>query len=152
MICCLFAMQRHHDEFAWDAKDRLTSATVASAATTFAYNGDGLRDSLTFDSTTTFTWDVNAVIPQVLDDETLRYVYGLGRIAQVESDDDTFYYLTDGLGSTMALVDDQGDVVNTYAYDVSGALRGSSGSQANDFAFAGAQVDGSTGLKYLRAP
>jgi hypothetical protein len=45
---------------------------VASAATTFAHNGDGLRDSLTFDSsTTTFTWDVNTPIPQVLDDEAL---------------------------------------------------------------------------------
>ena len=37
----------------------------------------------------------------------------------------------------MALVDDQGDVVNTYDYDVFGALRASSGSQANDFTFAG---------------
>jgi hypothetical protein len=35
---------------------------VDSATTTFAYNGDGLRASLTFDSnTTTFTWDVNRV-------------------------------------------------------------------------------------------
>jgi RHS repeat-associated protein len=69
----------------------------------------------------------------------------------VEPDDDTFYYLTDGLGSTLALADDQGDVVNTYDYDVFGALRDSSGSQANDFTFAGEQVDDSTGLQYLRA-
>jgi hypothetical protein len=41
-------------------------------------------------------------------------------------------------------------VVNTYDYDVFGALRDSSGAQANDFTFAGEQVDGSTGLQYLR--
>jgi RHS repeat-associated protein len=42
-------------------------------------------------------------------------------------------------------------VVNGYDYDVFGALRDSSGSQDNDFTFAGEQVDGSTGLQYLRA-
>jgi RHS repeat-associated protein len=119
--------------------------------TAFTYNGDGLRDSLTTGgNTTTFTWDVNRSIPQVLDDEDLRYVYGVGRIAQVDGAD-TYYYLTDGLGSTMALTDEDGDVVNDYDYDVFGALRDSSGSQANDFTFAGEQVDGSTGLQYLRA-
>ena len=100
-------------------------------------------------STTSFTWDVNTSIPQVLDDEDLRYVYGLGRIAQVGAD--THYYLADGLGSTMALTDDDGDIVNTYDYDVFGAERASSGTQDNDFTFAGEQVDGSTGLQYLLA-
>jgi RHS repeat-associated protein len=124
---------------------------VDSATTTFVYNGDGLRDALTFDSnTTTFTWDVNRSIPQVLDDETYQYLYGLGRIAQVGASE-THYYLSDGLGSTLALTDEAGDIVNTYDYDVFGAPRAESGSQANDFTFAGEQVDGSTGLQYLRA-
>jgi RHS repeat-associated protein len=123
---------------------------VSSVTTTFAYNGDGLRDSLTANSnTTTFTWDVNRSIPQVLDDEDLRYVYGIGRIAQAGAS--THYYLSDGLGSTLALTDADGDVVNDYDYDVFGALRDSSGSQDNDFTFTGEQVDGSTGLQYLRA-
>jgi RHS repeat-associated protein len=85
-----------------------------------------------------------------LDDEDFRYVYGVGRIAQVGASE-THYYLSDGLGSTMALTDEAGDVVNDYDYDVFGGLRDSSGSQANDFTFAGEQVDGSTGLQYLRA-
>jgi RHS repeat-associated protein len=141
---------RGSGDFDWDAEDRLTSATVSSVTTTFTYNGDGLRDSLTTGgNTTTFTWDVNRSIPQVLDDEDFRYVYGIGRIAQVGAS--THYYLSDGLGSTMALTHEDGDVVNDYDYDVFGALRDSSGSQDNDFTFAGEQVDGSTGLQYLRA-
>ena len=61
---------RGSDEFEWDYEDRMTSATVDSATTTFAYRGDGLRDSRTFDSnTTTFTWDVAAGLPVVIDDE-----------------------------------------------------------------------------------
>jgi RHS repeat-associated protein len=123
----------------------------SATTTTFVYNGDGLRDSLTFDSTTTtFTWDVNRPIPQVLDDGTYQYLYGVGRIAQVGASE-THYYLTDGLGSTLALTDEAGDIVNTYDYDVFGGLRDETGSQANDFTFAGEQVDASTGLQYLRA-
>jgi RHS repeat-associated protein len=76
---------------------------------------------------------------------------GLGRISQVADDDTTHYYLSDGLGSTMALTDADGDVVNTYDYDVFGPVRASSGSQPNEFQFTGEQVDDSTTLEYLRA-
>ncbi len=143
---------RGSDSFSWDAADRLTSATVSSVTTTFVYNGDGLRESLTTGgSTTTFTWDLAQGIPQILDDGDLRYIYGLGRIAQVDDSDVTHYYLSDALGSTMALTDSAGDVVNDYEYDVFGAVSASSGSLANFFEFAGEQVDDSTDLQYLRA-
>jgi RHS repeat-associated protein len=84
-----------------------------------------------------------------LDDEDLRYVYGIGRIAQVGAS--THYYLSDGLGSTMALTDEDGDVINDYDYDVFGTVRVSTGTQTNVFKFTGEQLDGSTGLQYLRA-
>jgi RHS repeat-associated protein len=51
----------------------------------------------------------------------------------------------------MALTDAAGDVDTTWDYDVFGAVRNLTGSQPNDFSFAGEQVDGSTGLQYLRA-
>jgi len=85
----------------------------------------------------------------VLDDTTLRYVYGLGRVSQVGSI--THYYLADGLGSTTALTTATGGASNTYAYDVFGAVRASTGSQANEFKFTGEQVDASTEMEYLRA-
>jgi len=82
---------------------------VDSVTTTFAYRGDGLRDSRTVGmTTTTFTWDIAGGLPVVLDDGTSRYVYGpSGLIAQKAADD--FYYLADGLGSTMAITDDVRD-------------------------------------------
>jgi RHS repeat-associated protein len=142
---------RGSDRFGWDAADRLTSATVRGATTSFGYNGDGLRESFTSGgSTTTFTWDIAAGLPQVLDDGTFRYIYGIGRIGEV-SGTNTYYYLPDGLGSVVALTNAAGAVVNTYDYDVFGALRGSTGTQANAFTFTGEQTDGNTGLQYLRA-
>jgi hypothetical protein len=42
-------------------------------------------------------------------------------------------------------------VDTTWDYDVFGAVRDLTGSQPNDFTFAGEQTDGSTGLQYLRA-
>jgi RHS repeat-associated protein len=127
----------------------MTSATMNSVTTTFAYRGDGLRDSRTTGAnTTTFTWDIAAGLPVVIDDGA-RYVYGAGLEAQV-SGSNTYYYLADGLGSTMKTVDASGNVVNSYTYDVYGKKTSSTGTQANEFDFAGQQTD-PTGLQYLRA-
>lgn len=140
---------RGSDSFSWDYEDRLTSATVNSVTTSFAYRGDGLRDSRTTGGvTTTFTWDVNGGLPVVLDDGA-QYVYGLGLVSQVAGAN-TYYYLADGLGSTMKTVDSSGTVVNAYTYDVFGTVTGSSGSQSNELQFAGQQTD-PTRLQYLRA-
>jgi RHS repeat-associated protein len=51
----------------------------------------------------------------------------------------------------MALCDASGNVVDSYNYDAFGAIRSSTGSQANPFTFTGEQTDASTGLEYLRA-
>ncbi len=147
---------RGSDSFSWDAEDRLTSATVNSATTTFGYNGDGLRDSRTFNSnTTTFTWDVNRSIPQVMDDEDAQYTYGLGRIAKLEAPSiegsGTYLYLGDGLGSTVKLMDGS-SVIHDTEYDAFGEVRTEiTNPITNEFKFTGEQVDGSTGLQYLRA-
>ncbi|HLF78172.1 MAG TPA: hypothetical protein VJB57_11860 [Dehalococcoidia bacterium] len=52
----------------------------------------------------------------------------------------TYYYLADGLGSTMALTNSSGSVVNTYEYDVFGAVRESTGSQPNEWPGSGETV------------
>ena len=140
---------RGGDSFAWDYEDRMTSATVNSTTTTFAYRGDGLRNSRTMGGvTTTFTWDIAGGLPVVLDDGA-QYVYGAGLVSQV-SGANTYYYLADGLGSTMKTVDATGAVVNGYTYDIYGKKTSSTGSQPNEFDFAGQQTD-PTGLQYLRA-
>jgi RHS repeat-associated protein len=139
---------RGADTFAWDVEDRMTSATVGGTTTTFAYRGDGLRAIRTAGGVTTnFTWDINAGLPVVLDDGA-QYLYGAGLEAMKQSGS-WFYYLADGLGSTMAIVNASGTVQNSYAYDVYGKPT-VTGSLPNEYDFAGQQTD-ATGLQYLRA-
>ena len=98
--------------------------------------------------TTTFTWDVARGLPVVLGDGS-QYVYGAGLTAMKQSGA-WFYYLADGLGSTMSIVDSSGSVQKGYTYDVYGKAI-ATGTLSNEFDFAGQQTD-STGLQYLRAP
>ncbi|MBE7519739.1 MAG: hypothetical protein HS107_10910 [Thermoflexaceae bacterium] len=126
----------------------MVSATVNSVTSTFTYRGDGLRDSRTTGmTTTTFTWDINAGLPAVLDDGN-RYVYGAGLESMLTATN-TYYYLADGLGSTMAIVDSTGAIQKSYTYDVYGKPT-ATGALANEFDFAAQQTD-PTGLQYLRA-
>ncbi len=89
------------------------------------------------------------MIVSTLDDGN-RYLYGAGLSAMKQASAWS-YYLADGLGSTMAVVDASGAVQKSYQYDVYGEVTGGSGSLANEFGFAGQQTDASTGLQYLRA-
>ncbi len=62
----------------------------------------------------------------VLDDGPSRegYVYGAGLTAQKQSGSwvGILYYLADGLGSTMAIVDASGNSQKAYEYDVYGEV------------------------------
>jgi RHS repeat-associated protein len=139
---------RGSDTFSWDYEERMTSATVNSVTTTFAYRGDGLRDSRTTGAnTTTFTWDIASGLPVIIDDGN-RYLYGAG-LEAMDTGSDSYYYLADGLGSTMAIVDATGAVQKSYTYDIYGKPT-ATGALANEFDFAGQQTD-PTGLQYLRA-
>ena len=119
----------------------MVSATVNSVTTTFAYRGDGLRDSRSVSggASTTFTWDIAGGLPVVLDDGN-QYVYGAGLVSQKQGGS-WYYYLADGLGSTMAVVDASEAVQDSYTYDVYGTPT-KTGSLANEFDFAGQQTDG----------
>lgn len=124
---------------------------MAGVTTTFAYRADGLRNSRTVGGVTrTFTWDLARDVPVVLDDGQLRYVYGPTGLLSQHTASTAQYYLADGLGSTLKIVDAAGNVVQSYTYDVYGKVTAQSGGQVNDFQFAGQQTDGSTGLQYLR--
>jgi RHS repeat-associated protein len=93
-------------------------------------------------------WDVASSLPMLLQDGTNTYVYGLGLISIYDGSEMT-YRLVDGLGSTVNLCNEDGDVVGGYLYDAYGNVRSQSGSET-EFSFAGEQNDPND-LGYLRA-
>ena len=84
----------------------------------------------------------------ILDDGT-QYVYGAGLVAQIVSGTPS-YFLSDGLGSTLAVVDGTGTLQQTYSYDVYGKATAGVSNHSTEYTFAGQQTDPS-GLQYLRA-
>ena len=119
--------------------------------TQFAYNGDGVRASKTIDGTTTdYVVDLAATLPVVISDTDAIYLYGLDIIAEQLAQSDRYYYLHDGLGSVRQLLDNTGQIAETYAYDPFGVPL-SGGTLPNAYRFTGEAWDAEVALLYLRA-
>jgi RHS repeat-associated protein len=86
-----------------------------------------------------------------------KYIYGPGvdqpicMIDTMTSPAVTSYYHFDGLGSVVALTDDEGDTVQVYEYDVYGRPGATDASHPNRIMFTGREYDKETGLYYYRA-
>jgi len=61
------------------------------------------------------------------------------------------YYHYDGLGSVVALSDEDGDTIQVYEYDVYGNVAASDPNHTNPFMLTGRRMDTETGLYFYRA-
>jgi RHS repeat-associated protein len=139
--------------YSWNVRDRLASLT-GPVNGSFAYDGLGRRRSKAIGGTTTqFLYDgLNPVQELSGGTPTANLLTGL--------DIDEFFtrtdsagvrnYLTDALGSSVALADGSGAVQTEYSYEPFGTATTSGTSSANSFAYTGREADG-TGLYYYRA-
>jgi RHS repeat-associated protein len=84
---------------------------------------------------------------------TTYYVYGLGLIAKITPQNQAYYYHYDGLGSTIAITDSTGSIVNQYAYDAHGKVISQTEGISNPFKYVGKYgvMDDGNGLLYMRA-
>jgi RHS repeat-associated protein len=83
---------------------------------------------------------------------TVNYIRSLNidePLARIESDGTLRYYHVDALGSVIALSDENGVVMTTYAYDPFGNVVVSGEASDNPFQYTGRENDG-TGLYYYR--
>lgn len=116
--------------YTYDAQNRLTSATVGGVTTTFAYDARNrvIRRIVQSGSalTTQFlTYDRWNLIEERdgAGDLNQVYVHGaaIDELLIKFTDSSTVYYHHDGLGSTIALSNETGQIVESYAYDAFGA-------------------------------
>ncbi len=142
--------------YTFDALDRLAQVVDGATTVQFAYNGDGVRLSKTGQRRDDdYLQDVAAPLPVVLGEttagQTSRYVYGNDLLTQLDPMGTAAFYHPDGLGSTRALSNAAGQRTDWYSYDAFGATRSHTGPSGQAFTFTGEQVDGESGLVFLRA-
>jgi len=139
--------------YTWNSRNQLTGLS-GTASASFSYDGVGRRRAKTIAGVTTgFLYDgLNTV-------QELSGGSGSANILPGSSVDEwlartdpagTRYFMTDALGSTLALVDAAGAVQTQYSYEPFGDSTLTGASSANQFEFTGRENDG-TGLLYYRA-
>ena len=143
--------------FAYDAENRLTSASTSGTTATYEYDPLGRRSAKVVNGLRTeFLYDGASVIMEYDGSGTIlrRYVYGLGadeRLFYYEGDTtaETARYAihTDHLGSTIALTDQNGALHERFSYGPFGETSDTSGCA---FRYTGRYLDAETGLYYYR--
>jgi RHS repeat-associated protein len=147
-------------EYAYDEQNRLMSISKTDGngdetVTNNDYTADGLRYLKVVDGTPTFyIYDPQGRVTNELDDTdsvSASYIWGSDRaLAQIDAYDDTYFYLYNGHGDVTQIIDQAGEIVNSYSYDVWGNFEQKDETIHNPFTYFGQQFDESTGLYYLR--
>jgi RHS repeat-associated protein len=140
--------------YTWDARGRLTHATPSNGQIIdYAYDTYGRRISRTANGTTTsFLYDQeDIVLDQDASGATVDYLNGLSiddKLLQKTQTTGSLYFLQDHLGSTSALTNSGGTIVERISYEGFGA---SSGSTLTRFNYTGREYDVVSELLYCRA-
>jgi RHS repeat-associated protein len=139
--------------YTWNSRNQLTSLGAAATAS-FQYDGMGRRIMKTVTGTTTgYMYDgINAVQELSGTSPSANLLTGLAI-------DETFmrtdaggnrHFLSDALGSTLALTDDSGTTQTGYNYEPYGTTTTSGAASNNSITYSGREND-NTGLYYYRA-
>ncbi len=138
----------------YNALDQLTGVTTSGQSTSYTYDPTGLRlKKVTPTATTRYTYDnAGRVISDVNASQSSKYIWGADKLL-VKKDNSNleYYYLYNGHGDVVQIVDTAGIPVNTYEYDEWGNILNQTETIANDFKYAGEMLDSESGFYYLRA-
>ncbi|WCT56195.1 hypothetical protein PQ456_01310 [Paenibacillus kyungheensis] len=141
--------------YSYDLDNKLIAATIDGTKTTIDYLPDGLRSQKTTGTTTTqygYNGSGQVVSEKASNGNTSTYIRGdrvLVKKDQTTSKD--YYYLFNGHGDVVQMVDTSGTIVNSYGYDEWGNIAKQQETVANSFKYAGEAYDSETGLYYLKA-
>jgi RHS repeat-associated protein len=138
--------------YSWDARGRLAGVTLPNGqVVSYGYDAVSRRASRTANGvTTSFLYDgSDVVVDQVSGGSAVDYLHGAGidehlRQGQAGSG---FYFLQDHLGSTGALTDASGGLLDRAVYEPFG---GSGGSALTRYGYTGRERDALTGLLHYR--
>ena len=136
--------------YIWDSRNRLAAIAAPGFTAGFAYDALGRRTTKTVTGgTTNFVYDgLNPVQEKAGASPTANLLTGLGIDEYFTRTDSTGTrtFLTDALGSSVALADTSG-VQTQYTYEPFGNTTPLGASSTNSFQYTGRENDG-TGLYY----
>jgi RHS repeat-associated protein len=140
-------------QYSWDARNRLRSAAASDGRqVSYRYDALGRRvgRQVTGSASSTYTYDGANPVRELVDGAVRDLIVGPGVDSRLADRDGSqvVYYLKDQLGSTVALVDSAGAVVERLTRDSFGV---GAASARTRFDFAGRERDPLTGLMDLRA-
>lgn len=142
-------IKRGNDVFAYDSKDRLVYTNIDGAETEYEIGVDGLRWRKKTDAQiTNYLYD-DAGNLLCEDDDT--YVVCDNRVIAKKIGNVYYYYVYNAHGDVVMLVDETGNIKNTYQYDAWGSIVAQNESIKNNHKYAGEYLDNDSGLVYLRA-
>jgi RHS repeat-associated protein len=142
------------NSFTWDARNQLSSVGTKRTTSSFQYDAYGRRmQKSVAGNTTSYLYDgLNPVQELSGTTPTANMLTGLGVDQYVTRTDSagTRNYLSDALGSTVALTDSNGAVQTSYTYEPFGNATSSGSSSTNSYQFTGRENDGA-GLDFYRS-
>jgi RHS repeat-associated protein len=131
----------------YNAKNQATSIKKAGGSATSMTYADLDQTERTQAGTVSFVSSILGV--QIAKDGTTSTFYtrdNRGNLIGQRKSSTTHYYLVDGLGSIIGLINTSGTLMNTYKYDPYGTITSSTGTVANPWRFASGHFDTQTGL------
>ncbi|WP_138752825.1 RHS repeat domain-containing protein [Paenibacillus sinopodophylli] len=142
--------------YEYDLHNNLIKNTNGNEVTTFEYSPDKLRYRKAKGSDIKqYRYNLNSeVISEVNGNNVVTANYVRGDRLLVKKDiamNKDYYYLYNGHGDVIQMVDTNGEVINSYEYDEWGKITKKTEGIANEFKYAGEIYDEETGLYYLRA-
>jgi RHS repeat-associated protein len=138
--------------YTWDSRNRLTQIDNGSTAS-FGYDLAGRRNSKSILGTTTsFAYDGANIVQETIGGTNTAnsLTGGIDEVFQRTDSSGGRSFLTDGLGSTLALADGTGTVQTSYTFDPFGNTAPTGAASTNSFAYTGRELD-ATGLYFYRA-
>ena len=125
----------------------------------YVYKSDGMRLSKKdkWGNITNYHWGASfSTVPEVLDETDAdgniitNYFPYIG-FKSTFNNNQWHFYITDHLGSVIALTDENGNITDQYQYDEYGTITKKIGTSHNTRYYTGQELDNDSGLIYLRA-
>ena len=145
--------------FTWQNGRQLAGISKDGLTASYAYNDSGIRLRKTVNGVTTqYYLNGSLILSEVTGDVQTDYYYDeSGNVFGFKRGNSEYYYIRNGQGDIIGILDSSGTQIVSYVYDSWGKLVSVSGSQvetigeANPFRYRGYYYDTETGLYYLQS-